>query len=109
MTLRRAGLVRSTRGPRGGHLLGIAPEQITLAQALDVLEGQATQMECFSAPESCEQSFGCGIRSALLRVDEAARQVHEATTIAGMVSERRAHGVFHGIYTPLPAPHPSGL
>jgi Rrf2 family protein len=109
MTLRRAGLVRSTRGPRGGHLLGAPPEQITLARAIDVLEGQAAQMECFSAPETCEQSFGCGIRTALLRADEAARHVLEATTIASMVSERRAHGVFHGIYTPLPVSETTSL
>jgi Rrf2 family protein len=108
MTLRRAGLVRSTRGPRGGHLLGAPPEQITMAQAIDVLEGQAAQMECFSAPETCEQSFGCGIRGALLRADAAARQVLEETTIAAMVGERRARGVFHGIYKPLQASETAG-
>ncbi|HEY6378372.1 MAG TPA: Rrf2 family transcriptional regulator [Candidatus Dormibacteraeota bacterium] len=108
MTLRRAGLVRSTRGPRGGHVLGAPAEQITMAQAIDVLEGQAAQMECFSAPETCEQSFGCGIRSALQRADGAARQVLEETTIAAMVGERRAHGVFHGIYKPLQASETAG-
>src|SRR5947209_7664605 len=103
MTLRRAGLVRSTRGPRGGHVLGRAPEDITLAHAIDVLEGQAAQMECFAAPESCEQSMGCTIRSSLLRAEEAASTVLEATTIADMVNERHAQGVFHGIYKPLAA------
>lgn len=102
MTLRRAGLVRSTRGPRGGHLLGSPPEEITLAHAIDVLEGQTAQMECFTAPETCEQSFGCGIRSSLLRAEDAARKVLEGTTIADMVRERRAEGVFHGIYKPMP-------
>lgn len=103
MTLRRAGLVRSTRGPRGGHVLGFPADRITLAQAVDVLEGQAAQMECFTTPESCEQSFGCSIRSALLRAETAARGALEETTIADMIQERRAQGVFHGIYKPLPA------
>jgi Rrf2 family protein len=103
MALRRAGLVRSTRGPRGGHVLGRAPEDITLAQAVDVLEGQATQMECFDAPETCEVNFGCSIRSSLMRAEEAARQVLESTTIADMVREKRQQGVFHGIYHPIPA------
>ena len=106
MTLRRAGLVRSTRGPRGGHVLGRAPEQITLATAVDVLEGQAAQMECFSVPESCEQSFGCSIRTALLRAEAAARRALEETTLADMLGERRARGVFHGIYHPLPTGEP---
>jgi Rrf2 family protein len=37
--LRRAGLVRSTRGPRGGHELAQPAEAITLADVLAALEG----------------------------------------------------------------------
>ncbi|HET7769409.1 MAG TPA: Rrf2 family transcriptional regulator [Chloroflexota bacterium] len=37
--LRRAGLVRSVRGPRGGHELARPAEQITLNQVLAALEG----------------------------------------------------------------------
>ncbi len=39
ITLRRAGLVESLRGPQGGHLLARSPETITLLEALTVLEG----------------------------------------------------------------------
>jgi len=98
MTLRRAGLVRSTRGPRGGHVLGHPPEEITLGHAVDILEGQAAQMECFSAPETCEINIGCSIRSSLMRAEEAARAVLDSTTLADMVLEKRREGVFHGIY-----------
>jgi Rrf2 family protein len=98
MTLRRAGLVRSTRGPRGGHVLAHPPEEITLATAIDVLEGQAAQMECFTAPETCEINFGCSIRSSLMRAEVAASKVLEETSLADMVRERAHEGVFHGIY-----------
>src|SRR5215213_608058 len=37
--LRRAGLVRSTRGPRGGHELSRSPADITLTEVLGALEG----------------------------------------------------------------------
>ncbi|HXA28012.1 MAG TPA: Rrf2 family transcriptional regulator [Candidatus Angelobacter sp.] len=107
MTLRRAGLVRSTRGPRGGHVLGHAPEEMTLGEAIDVLEGQAAQMECFTAPESCEQSFGCSIRTSLMRAEAASRKVLEQTTLADMVRERQQQGVFHGIYHSIPVNEPS--
>lgn len=106
MSLRRAGMVRSTRGPRGGHVLGRPPEDITLAEAIDVLEGQAARMECFSAPETCEQSFGCSIRASLMRAEDAARAALDETTLADMVNERRQHGVFHGIYKPIPTSSP---
>jgi Rrf2 family protein len=39
ITLRRAGLIDSLRGPQGGHTLARSPEQITLHEALIVLEG----------------------------------------------------------------------
>lgn len=37
--LRRGGLVRSTRGPTGGHRLARRPEEITVAGILKALEG----------------------------------------------------------------------
>lgn len=40
ITLRRADLVNSLRGPQGGHELARDPRQITLYDALRVLEGE---------------------------------------------------------------------
>ncbi len=37
--LRRAGIIDSLRGPQGGHTLARPPAQITLLEALTVLEG----------------------------------------------------------------------
>lgn len=37
--LRKAGLIDSLRGPQGGHLLARPPDQISLLEALLVLEG----------------------------------------------------------------------
>lgn len=39
ITMRRAGLIDSLRGPQGGHMLARAPETITLRDVLTVLEG----------------------------------------------------------------------
>lgn len=40
ITLRRAELINSLRGPQGGHELAREPRQITLYDALKVLEGE---------------------------------------------------------------------
>lgn len=37
--LRKAGLVRSVRGPKGGHELAKRPEELTVGDVLSVLEG----------------------------------------------------------------------
>lgn len=39
ITMRRAGLIDSLRGPQGGHMLARRPETITLLDALNALEG----------------------------------------------------------------------
>jgi Rrf2 family cysteine metabolism transcriptional repressor len=39
ITMRRAGLIDSLRGPQGGHMLARAPETITLLDVLTTLEG----------------------------------------------------------------------
>src|SRR5215204_1928569 len=37
--LSRGGLVKSTRGPTGGHTLALPPSDITLFDAMDILDG----------------------------------------------------------------------
>ncbi len=39
ISLRKAGLIESLRGPQGGHRLARAPAQITVLEALTALEG----------------------------------------------------------------------
>ncbi|PDV98923.1 RrF2 family transcriptional regulator [Candidatus Chloroploca asiatica] len=39
ITMRRAGLIESVRGPQGGHMLARAPETINLFEILTALEG----------------------------------------------------------------------
>ncbi len=43
--LRKAGLINSLRGPQGGHVLARAPHQISLFDAVYVLEGPLTPVD----------------------------------------------------------------
>jgi len=47
--LKRAGLVSSTRGAAGGYQLTRPPQEITLADVLDVVEGNTEPTTCASA------------------------------------------------------------
>ncbi|MFN2592392.1 MAG: Rrf2 family transcriptional regulator [Candidatus Dormibacteria bacterium] len=99
ITLRRAGLVRSTRGPRGGHVLAQPPEEITLATAVEILEGQPPALD--EAEEAHATTFGPTIHQVLRRSEGAARAVLEATTLADLVHAQHHERVFHGIFKPL--------
>lgn len=99
ITLRRAGLVRSTRGPRGGHVLAQAPEEVTLATAVEILEGQAPSP--VDVDEAHPTTFGPPIHAVLRRSEGAARAVLEATTLADLVHAQHHERVFHGIFKPV--------
>lgn len=62
--LRKAGLVTSVRGARGGYKLGHPPEQINVGQVVKVLEGEIAPVECLHSSEDntelcCSKTDNC--------------------------------------------------
>ena len=57
--LKAAGLVNSVRGAKGGYLLAMAPEKITLYDIVKTLEGPLAVVECVNDPDVCERVGGC--------------------------------------------------
>jgi Rrf2 family transcriptional regulator, cysteine metabolism repressor len=55
--LRKAGLVDSRRGSRGGYLLARSPAEITMAEIVEALEGSIAPIECIS--EAADGSIVC--------------------------------------------------
>ena len=49
--LRRAGFIRSTRGPSGGHELARPAEDVNLLQVLETLEGSLAPLPCLEDHE----------------------------------------------------------
>jgi Rrf2 family protein len=47
--LRRADLIESRRGARGGYLLAREADQITMAEVVEALEGTIAPIECISS------------------------------------------------------------
>ncbi|GAC1570405.1 MAG: Rrf2 family transcriptional regulator [Candidatus Dormibacteria bacterium] len=95
MSLRRAGLVHSTRGPHGGHALASPPEQVSLAAVVDALEGGGEPSQ--GRPDDKPQ-HAAALREVLGRADAAARAVLEETSLAAVLQASRGERVFHGIY-----------
>ena len=75
-TLRRAGILHSQRGVKGGYLFGRPPEEVTVLEVVELLEG-----------ELGAEAQGCG--PVFVEAAEAVRAVLGRTTIAD-VAEREA-------------------
>jgi Rrf2 family cysteine metabolism transcriptional repressor len=61
--LRKAGLVDSRRGSRGGYLLARPAAQITMAEVVEALEGSIAPIECIS--QAADGSIVCARESTL--------------------------------------------
>jgi Rrf2 family protein len=85
--LRRAGLVRSRPGPRGGWLVCRAPSETTLADVWRALNGDAPLLGLHSANPDC--TVGQRIQGALVDIDRRAARALTAelgqTTLGDLV------------------------
>lgn len=55
------GLIKSTRGSRGGHILARKPSEIKLCGILEALEGSCGLVECVDDATFCERTGDCGL------------------------------------------------
>jgi len=88
--LREAGLVKSTRGPSGGHSLARAPSEITVGEILVCLEGEVTGLESVLAMP-CHIGVGpdyCVIKELLLKVKVLVEDLLYSTTLADLTSRQ---------------------
>src|SRR5580692_4382465 len=60
--LRKAGLVDSKRGSRGGYMLARRPAEITMAEVVEALEGSIAPIECIS--QNADGSIVCSRESS---------------------------------------------
>ena len=99
-SLQKAGLVRSERGPRGGHELARPPVEITLLQAVEALEGSTAPASCLEpgALPACEHHDRCVFVGAWRQVDDCTRGVLGGITLADLAhqeAERDAAPMYH--------------
>lgn len=89
LILSKEGLVRSHRGPQGGHVLAVDPADITLGRVMTALGGSETMLGCLEDPDACLHVSACGQREIWKDVDEAIQRILDSTTIAAIVERTR--------------------
>jgi len=85
--LRRAGLVKSKRGAKGGYALAQEPEAITMGHIMRALEVTIAPVECLLESmelECCEVSETCSTRVVWKRVRDGIAEILDSTTLADL-------------------------
>jgi Rrf2 family protein len=97
-TLRRAGFIRSVRGPQGGHALIRSPGEVRLSEVMTALEGSLAPIACVDDPDACTRTGGCVQREVWMRVRDATVQILESVTIGDLAEKERQHNHNGGRY-----------
>jgi Rrf2 family protein len=84
-----AGMLRSTRGARGGVSLGRSPQEIKLSEVVQVLEGSIAPAECVDDPNVCSRADLCVTRDIWAEMKGAMASVLESTTLQDLVERQR--------------------
>lgn len=88
-TLKLAGLVRSSRGTRGGFILAKPPSEIKLLHVVEALDGSIAPVACVDEPELFARSQYCATRDVWVELKNAARQVLESITLEELAERQR--------------------
>jgi len=84
-----AGIVRSTRGAKGGVWLARAPEDIKLSEIIRLLEGSMAPVECVDDPNYCPRHDACVTIEVWRELKGAMNQVLEGKTLADLVERQK--------------------
>lgn len=85
-----AGMVRSTRGIRGGVQLAKPPQEIKLSEVMRLLEGSIVAVECVTDPQTCPRSDLCAARDVWAELRKAVNGVLESTTLQDLVERQKS-------------------
>jgi Rrf2 family protein len=83
-----AGMIRSTRGARGGVQLARPPAEVKLSEVIQLLEGPVAPVECVNNPQSCPQSDLCVTRDVWGDLNKAMGEILESTSLQDLVERR---------------------
>ena len=91
--LRHAGIVRSVRGPSGGHRLNRPAEEITLERVVRLFEGQLAPIGYATRrnPDPCPALVAGSLRPVWEEVRDATISILEQTTFADLAQQARRY------------------
>jgi Rrf2 family protein len=96
-TLHKFGLIRSRRGPLGGHSLAKDPGDIHLGMIMETLEGNSPALDCLVEPNECSMAHTCAQRDVWRSLDDAVYDLLSSTTVADL-AYRQNHMAGRGMY-----------
>lgn len=89
--LKKAGIVESTRGARGGYILAKPAEEISVGEILRALEGDLNPVDCseLAGGPSCNSSDICVTKYVWKRISDSINNAVDGLMLSELVEESR--------------------
>ena len=84
-TLRKADLITSRKGVRGGYSLCRDPKDINLWEIITALDTHTTLVDCVLEPEVCDRSDDCLTRSIWTLLSARMKEFWSSFTLADLI------------------------
>ena len=88
--LKMANVLRVTRGAKGGFVLARAPEEITLCEIVETLEGELSLVDCLGKGATCDMIESCVARTVWQDVNQAVETALKGVTLADILKRCEA-------------------
>ena len=94
--LKRGGLVFSQKGPSGGYMLARPPARITMADVVEIIEGDYTPVECLEdgATSFCSRDSGCPMRDIWREVRDSVVGILRNATLQSLAERRKSVSMY---------------
>ena len=87
--LKSGGIIKSRRGPSGGHALSVPAKEVKLARVLRLMDGPIAPLSCVSLHfyERCEDCVeeDCGLHRSMVQVRDAQLAILETQSVADLL------------------------
>ena len=85
--LKAAGLINSIRGAHGGYMLAKEPDEISLKNIIEVLEGELDLVNCVKDSSLCNRVSVCITRGVWTKLGDKVKEVLDSFTLGDLVKE----------------------
>lgn len=90
LRMRRAGIVSSTRGARGGYTLSRPPQEISVRNVIQASELTTFDLHCVSHPvdaDRCATAENCSIRPVWMLLQQRIDEVLEGVKLSDLLTD----------------------
>ncbi len=89
--LTKSGMVRSHRGVKGGFTFARKPEDVSIREIVEIIQGPYHLIRCLHEVDCCEKYKECPIRLVLEEAEEKLLEVFNKYNVGQMIEWRKSH------------------